>query len=190
MNCSLIHTLRRACLACFFGALLVASLLAPGAAAQAHTEHPGYVPLGPTAEWFRGEAQVEVNIAGALLGLVSEAARGDDPEFADLLEKLVAVQVRAYEQRRTDFGGVSGEVEAWTDRLEAEGWSTVLSVREDAEHVEMLVRASEAGILGMMVMAVSPEDGESVFVNIVGEIDPAEIGRIGRRFRIRSLENL
>ena len=45
-------------------------------------------------------------------------------------------------------------------------------------------------IAGMVVMVVSPEDDETVFVNIVGQIDPEQIGRIGRKFDIDPLDEM
>jgi len=33
-----------------------------------------------------------------------------------------------------------------------------------------------------VVMVLEPGEDETIFLNIVGEIDPAQIGRIGRRF--------
>lgn len=185
-----LRRLARAAAACALLAALASAAFPTALSAQALTQHIGYVDLAPTAEWFRGEARVEVNIKGTMLSLVAESARDEDPEFAALLEKLVAVQVRAYEQPSRSFRSVSERVAGWSDRLSAQGWETVLRVEDEDEHVEMAVRSDARGIQGMMVIAVTPGENESVFVNIVGEIDPAEVGRIGRRFRIRALADM
>ena len=42
---------------------------------------------------------------------------------------------------------------------------------------------------GLVVMVVSDDD-EAVFVNVVGTIDPAQIGRIGHSFRIDALDDI
>jgi hypothetical protein len=39
-------------------------------------------------------------------------------------------------------------------------------------------------------MAVNPGDDETFFVNIVGDINPQEIGRIGRKFDINPLDEM
>jgi hypothetical protein len=44
-------------------------------------------------------------------------------------------------------------------------------------------------IAGLVVMAVEPGD-EAAFVNIVGDIDPAQIGRLGRKFDIEPLDSI
>ena len=42
----------------------------------------------------------------------------------------------------------------------------------------------------MVVMVVAPGDDETVFVSIVGEIDPEQIGRLGRKFDIEPLDGM
>ena len=61
---------------------------------------PGYVDLDQFDGWFDEEPSIIVNIKGALLKLVAEASRYEDPELADLLHKLKAVQVRGFDLDR------------------------------------------------------------------------------------------
>jgi len=57
------------------------------------------------------------------------------------------------------------------------------------ENVYVHLKMGETLLQGITVMAV--EEGESVtFVNIVGEIDPEQIGRLGRKFDIHELDEL
>jgi hypothetical protein len=39
-------------------------------------------------------------------------------------------------------------------------------------------------------MMIVGEDGQFVFVNLVGEIDPAQLGHLGRGLHLDSLEQL
>jgi hypothetical protein len=43
-------------------------------------------------------------------------------------------------------------------------------------------------ILGLAVMFVDPADGSAGFINVVGDITPEDVGRIGRTFDIDALE--
>ena len=48
--------------------------------------HPGYVNLermGDLSDLFESDAVIEVNVEGALMKLVAEASRFEDPELAD-----------------------------------------------------------------------------------------------------------
>mgnify|MGYP005719244871 CR=1 FL=1 len=44
-------------------------------------------------------------------------------------------------------------------------------------------------MLAGIVVLVVERDGEAVFVNIVGEIDPEDVGRLGHNWEIHGLED-
>ena len=139
---------------------------------------------------FESEPQVEVNLRGSLIRLASQAASGDSPEVAAMLDGLRAVTVRVYPsppaarglaiQRFTDLG----------DQFEASGWYTVVRVRalvtsdddEDDADVWVYVRDAADAFDGMAVMAIDRSDETAAFVWIDGTIDPAQIGELSRRF--------
>lgn len=170
--------------------VLLAVCLTGRARAQDLNREPGYIDLGDVERWFDSEPKIVVNIKGALLELVAEASRYEDPELSELLHKLRAVQVRGFDLRRLDFDDVERRISALAKRLEGEGWDTVVRLRDDEEQVDIQVRVDEGVIAGMVVMVLSPDEEESFFVNIVGEIDPKQIGRIGRRFDIDPLDDM
>ena len=173
-------------------AAAVAMLLLAGAAyAQDDLRRePGYLDLDEITGWVEKEPKIIVNVKGALLNLVAEASRYEDPELYDLLRKLKSVQVRGYDLGWSEVREVQGRINTLAGRLEDEGWDTVVRVRDDEEDVHIHVRVDDGVIAGMVVMVVSPEEDETVFVNIVGQIDPEQIGRIGRKFDIDPLDEM
>ena len=149
---------------------------------------PGYVDVEKMGSWFESEANVEVNVKGALLNMIAEASRFEDPDLSVMLHRLKAIQVRAYELSYDDFGRASGKLKDFGRVLERDGWETVVRAREDDEHVEMYLRTNGMRIAGLVVLALDMDEGEAVMVNIVGEIDPDEIGRLSRRFNFGVLD--
>lgn len=177
--------------------LVLAGLLGatvPSARAQSGgdlSRDPGYVDMAFVERWIDTEASIEVNIRGALLRLVASASEAEDPELARLLRRLKAIQVRGYPLHgTTDYRAAEDHAARLADRLRQRDWDTVLSIRETGERVDMYVKAGDEAIAGLVVFVVDAHDGESVFINIVGEIDPEEIGRIGRKFNIGSLDGV
>ena len=166
-------------------------LAAAGTAwAQDLKDDPGYVDLDAIEDWFEKEPSIIVNVKGALLDLVAEASRYEDPDLADLLRKLKSIQVRGYNMRWADFEEVQQQTQAFARQLESQGWDTVVRVRDHDEDVNIHVRVDDGAIAGMMVMVISPDDDETVFVSIVGQIDPEQIGRLGRKFDIEPLDGM
>lgn len=169
---------------CVLLALLTLGLTSAAYPQRSIQEDPGYVDFSRINDWFDEKPTLEVNIKGALLRLVAEASRLEDPELADLLLELRAIQVQGYSLPRSRFDDLGVAVDGWVSEMEEAGWDTIVRVRDDDEHVDMHVKVHDGAIAGMLVMVVTPGDDDTVFVNIVGEIDPEQIGRIGRRFNI------
>ncbi len=165
--------------------LLTVGLLPRSANAQ---EQRGYIDLSQVEAWFDDEPAIEVNIRGALLNLVAEASKYEDPDLADMLRQLKVIQVRGFDLSRADDTLLSQSTELGR-QLEADGWETVVRVRDDGEHVQMYLLATGESIDGMVVLATDEFEDEAIFVNIVGEIRPDQIGRIGRKFNLGVLES-
>lgn len=151
------------------------------------TKEPGYVDLDAMETWFDEEPFLFVSVRGVLLNLVAEASSLDDPDLADLLRKLKAVQVRGYKNEGVDLKAVRGRASAFRRDLEKKGWESAVRVRDEEEQVDLLLKSDGKAIAGLMIV-VSNEKEETVFVNIVGDIDPSQIARLGRKFDIDELE--
>lgn len=171
---------------------LVVLLLVPFAAsAQVSSEvrsDPGFLDLNVIESWFDQEANIEVNVQGALLNLVMEASRHEDQDLARMLGKLKGVYVRGYQIDPSKVENIASRTGTLARNLSSRGWETVARVRDDDERVDVFMLTNQNRIAGLVVMVVDPE--ETIFVNIVGEIDPADIGRIGGRFNVPDIPGL
>jgi hypothetical protein len=186
------------------GACCLACLLAPGSvAAQALIQDPGFVDFDRLGV-DPAEATLEINLEGALIRLVAEAMRGEDGGFAELLSGIKAIRVLSFswEEEASQPGGAAtssarrSKVRSILERagtaareLSDDGWRPVFRVREGGDHIDLYLREVGDAIAGVWVVVA--EDGESVtMVNIVGHLDPAQLGRLGSSLRIDPLEAL
>ncbi len=152
---------------------------------------PGYLDLDSIHGWFDEEPWLEVNVKGALLRLVTEASRNEDPELSNVLQGLKAIEVRGYPLTPEQFEEVGRRTGDLAKQLEARGWDTVVRVREQNERVNIYMKVNDDVIAGLVVMVLEPDNEEgAVFVNIVGDIDPEQIGKIGQKFNIDPLSDL
>lgn len=174
----------------FFAAVLFLVGLAGTAQAQVALENdPGYVSARTVESWFDAPPQVEINVKGVLLEMVAEAASESNPEFTELLSNLRAVQVRVFDTDVRQRDAVEQQRATLIDDLTSQGWETVVRVREDGEDVNIQLKTRDNAIAGLVVL-VTESGGESVFINIVGNISPKELGRLGRALGIDPLEDL
>ena len=169
-------------------AFVVVGLVTPQfSAGQATRNDLGYINLDTFGGWsdvLGMEPKIDVSVEGALMKLVAEASRLEDPELAELLLGLKGVYVRGYETSKQQMGRARTHANQLGSKLIDAGWSSVIRVRNETEHVQMFTRLKGDLVTGMVVLSIDQSAGETMFVNIVGQIDPAQIGRIGQKFNI------
>jgi len=181
----MINTLRRTALIA-----LAASLCAGGAARaddnKSFAKHPGYVDFA-ALDKIGEEAKVEVNLKSPMLGLVSRFVGEEDPELRNMLANLKLVRVRVYDLTPEIEKAFLSAGSATTAKLDKNGWERVVRVRERNERVDIYFKPSSKSdfIEGVLIIAV---DDEAAFVNIVGEMRPEDVARIGEHFDIDDID--
>jgi hypothetical protein len=171
-------------------AVVLALALDPAAGAQRQPPaDPGWVDLGALG-LGSGEASLEIFLEGPLIRMVAEAVRGEDARFADLLGKLRSVRVQVFPLESADGDQALRRSDDTASRLEGRGWKPVFRVREGDERIFLYLKENAAGTIdGVFVMAAQPGDSVTL-VNIVGDFDPVELGRLGASLDIDPLEML
>lgn len=152
---------------------------------------PGYVDFeafGLVAE--KGEESLRISLYGPILHLVAEATKGDEPGFSEILAKLRAIRADIFEVPSGGREQIRKRTIETARRLQGRGWQTVLEVRSgDGDLSFIQTRTDGDRISGLAVMFVET-DGSAGFINIVGEVSPEELGRLGRTFDIGPLEQM
>ena len=141
----------------------------------------GYIDFGELSSVY-GEPKVRINIGEKLLGFVGLIAKNEDEDAAELLRKLKAVRVEVYELNK-DSGPAVNMLKEISEKLQSKGWEAVVTVQEKEEQVRIFVKISQDVIDGLVVMAVD-DGGEGVFINIIGEIEPEQVGKVTRALDI------
>lgn len=152
---------------------------------------PGYVDFGPMASIFGEEdATVEVFLEPNLLSMVAAVTQNSDPELSDMLRKLKQIRVQTYKIGEVRADKVEEKTTEVAKRLEGNGWQTVVRVRERKQgQTYVYMKWVDKKVQGLVVMNVNPQEDEASFVNIVGEIDPEQLGRLGTKFHIDALDD-
>ena len=177
-------------------AALVAAVLLPagGAAAEQppkedYSKEPGYVDFQGLGMFGEEDAVVEVYLHDALLHMVAQMSNFADPELSEMLAKLKLIRVQKFRLEEPELEQVEEKIAALSGKLESKGWMRAVRVREETDNVYVYFKFGGEKVQGITVMAV--EGGETAaFVNIVGEIDPEQIGRLGRKFDIDELHDI
>ena len=173
-------------------AVMLAGALAGPAAALTDAEIrklPGYVDFDAMKLFEGQEARIEVYLKDPMLELVARFIKSEDPELFEVLAKLKLVRVQVFDVDHVQAQKVSEVTSATARQLDEKGWERIVRVREDDEHVDVYLKPSKdyEWLDGLVVMVVDGGE-EAIFVNIVGQIDPDDIAKLGEHFDIDELD--
>lgn len=143
------------------------------AADESPTDQPGYVDFAELSQDY-GEPRVMVNLSGSLLKLVGDL-KHDDPLARETLRSLDSVRIHVYDTAG-DLTPAAVRMEAVSSKLTNLKWEQIVRVQEPTDRVNIYVKYSDERIQGLMIMAVNVE--EAVFVNVLGDIDPAQLQNV------------
>jgi len=148
----------------------------------------GYVDFAKFGLGVNQEPTVEVNLTGPMLKLAALASDDSDEDLGKMLSGLAGIYVRTYKVDDVSPAGFDKAISSISQHLQQTGWETIVKVRERDERAHIAIKMDGENIVGMTVLAMDENDNdigdEVVFVNIVGLIDLARIGRMGKHFDI------
>ena len=153
------------------------------------TKEPGYVDFGTMAIFGHKEADVEVLLEQALIKAVGEMS--GDPELKQMMAKLKQIRVQTFAIEPDKLEAIEKKTAEVARQLEAQGWAPMVKVVKPraGERTYVYMKMSGSVIQGMTVMNVDPQD-EASFINIVGEIDPEQVGKLSQKFHLSGMDSV
>lgn len=159
-------------------ALVFAGLFSGNLMAQddSYRNEPGYYDFG-RVPGIKAEPKVEVDLNPLMLSMVAEAANEKSPQTADILSGLRGVKLYVYEDVADGREEIFKFIDDVGSQLEKADWMRLIYVNSEDAKVRIHVRPGSEGISGLTIMVMG-DDGEAVFMNIVGDINPAKLGKL------------
>lgn len=153
-------------------------------------DHPGYVDFTSLTAIADAQPTVEISLKSPLLNLITNLMRNTDDDAAEFISKLRRVTVNVYKTDAIDVSEIAESMTVIAAELDADGWERVIRVRDGEDHVDVYFKLSEDAeiIYGITIMVAEP--GDTVLVNIAGEISIDDISALGHRFNIDELVDI
>ena len=148
---------------------------------------PGSIPLDELGIFPREKLSVEINLGPPLLRLIAAATGKEDPEFSRLIANLREIRVQVFPATAGDAGSIRTRIGRAVSWLEDHGWAATVKVREQDEETFIYMKEADGNIQGLTLLSFQPGE-EAVVINIVGRIDPAQLGRLGQTLDIPELQ--
>jgi len=169
-------------------AAVLALLLAAPAARAVQPADAGEIPFQELDLFPRDKLSVEINLDGPILRMVSQFAVNDDPDFAKLMAGLKAIRVQVFPLKdKAAAEPLRGKIDRGVRWLEDHGWHSTVRVRDKGDETYIYLKEADGQMVGLTILSVQ-HGQEAALINIVGKLDPAQIGRIGRSLNIPQLQ--
>jgi hypothetical protein len=156
-----------------------------------YTKHPGYVDFDALDIFSEEDAKIEVYLKQPMLELLRQFLKHEDPELYEIFGKLKLVRVQVFDATRDLALKFEMETDKTIKALDEKGWERIVRVRQEEERVFVYLKPSDnyEWIQGIVVLAIEDFD-EAVFVNIVGDILPEDVHRLGEHFDVEELDSI
>ena len=170
--------------------IVTAASVAAIFSASVYAVSPGYVDFGKF-EPASGKQYVEVDINASLLRLAATFTRSQEPEIANLISSLERVRVNVFGVQDENRAETLTRINVLRDQLVADGWNRVVTVRENSgDDVAVFVRENGNDAIHGLVVTVLGSDGETVLVNVVGDVEMEQLAKLGESLNIKPLQEL
>ncbi|MEW6160686.1 MAG: DUF4252 domain-containing protein, partial [Verrucomicrobiota bacterium] len=166
--------------------LLTASLAAAAYAAPS----PGFFDFGKFTPADSGREFVEVNVTSNLLSIAARLTEKSEPEVAEVLRGLQRIRVNVIGLDNSNREEVEKRVKTIQSDLNEQGWERVVTAKEKNEDVGVYLKTRGDEAIEGIVVTVFEGKGEAVFINIVGDIKPEKIAKVGEKLNIDPLKKV
>ncbi|UCH66457.1 MAG: DUF4252 domain-containing protein [Ignavibacterium sp.] len=154
------------------------------------TNEPGYFDMGDLSSLESSTGVTEIIMEEDLLSVLATMSNEKDPNIMAILEGLKLVKANIYKVNDRNLDELKERVNEIDSRILNGDWKRIVRTRSLEEIANVYIKLNnDKKIVGLVVTSVE-QDGDAAFVNIVGNIDLATIGKLGNRFHIPSLDSV
>ncbi|MCG6914610.1 DUF4252 domain-containing protein [bacterium BMS3Abin03] len=154
------------------------------------TKEPGYVDFGDFTSLEKSAGVTEVELGQDVLSALASISSDEDPNIMAILNGLKLVRANVYEIDDKNRDQLMQKVNEVDSKLSNTSWKRIVRTRSEDETANVYIKMnSNKKIIGLVVTSFE-NSGEAAFVNIVGQIDLATIGKLGKKFDIPSLDDI
>jgi hypothetical protein len=151
---------------------------------------PGYVDFGDLSSFENSTGVTEVILEEDLLSTLAQISSVEDPNIMAILEGLKLVKAHVFEVSEDNQGELKSRIDKIDSKLTSSNWKRIVRTRSAEETANVYIKQnSSKQIIGLAVTTLE-SDGEAAFVNIVGTIELATIGKLGKKFNIPHLDGV
>ncbi len=151
---------------------------------------PGQIDFGDFVPPEAGGEFVEVNVGTSLISLAARLVEKEDAETARLLDGLKLVRVNVVGLDEHNRADIQNRAQRIRKDLDSKGWERIVMARQQAQNVSVYLKSDpKEGVQGLALIVLDGKD-QAVFVNVVGNIKPEQLSRLGEKLHLDPLKQI
>ncbi len=151
---------------------------------------PGYVDFGDFSTFEISTGVTEVILEEDLLSMLAQISNEEDPNIMAILNGLKLVKANVFEVSEENRDELKSRIGNIDSKLTGSNWKRIVRTRSAEETANVYIKQNSSKQIVGLVVTTLEADGEAAFVNIVGTIELATIGKLGNKFNIPHLEGV
>jgi Domain of unknown function (DUF4252) len=163
-----------------------------------YSKYPGYVDFGNISKYMTGDNVKEVNLDSNLLNMLSKMGGEKDTSFKSVIGGLKLIRVNSFGVNASNENEVKDVIASVDKSLMSKNWERIVKVKENGEYTNVYVLPSSdyENFLGLCVTSIDAKKkidkggAEATFVNIVGNINMSQLGKLGDKFNFPSMNKM
>jgi len=163
-----------------------------------YSQFPGYVDFGSLSKYMSGDNVTEINLNANLLKMLSKMGSEDNKDFKGVIGGLKLIKVNSFELDALNEQDIKDKISSIDQSLMNKKWQRIIKVKEHGEYTNVYVLPSSdyENFLGLCVTSIDVKGEkhnnkpQATFVNIVGNINMSQLGKLGSKFDIPALKGM
>jgi hypothetical protein len=163
-----------------------------------YSKYAGYVDFGNISKYMTGDNVKEVNLDANLLNMLSKMGGEKDTSFKSVVSGLKLIRVNSFGVNAANENQIKDLIASVDKSLMSKNWQRIVKVKENGEYTNVYVLPSSdyENFLGLCVTSIDSkkkndkEAAEATFVNIVGNINMSQLGKLGDKFNFPAMNKM
>lgn len=175
----------------YFKPIIAFLLLAISAAFAQNTDYSkesGYFDFGKLTALMNSEPTMEIYLEEPMLKIIAKMSENHEKGIGDAIGLLKLINVKEYKVDSVKKEAIEETIDSFNKDLQSKQWERLIRMKQKEQLVNVYVKkASNDSYSGLVVTALR-KNGSVTFVNIIGHIDLATMGKISGEFKIPGMD--
>jgi len=156
-----------------------------------YTKEAGYVDLSWLSSYSTGDKGTEMIVEQGMLKMLAKMATEKSDELAKQFGELKLVRLNSFGVTDENIKAIEDKMGSIDKDLLGKDWDRIVRTKSANDILNIYVKtAGSDRFLGILVTNINLKNKMASFVNVVGNIDPALIGKLSKGMNIPQLGNL